>query len=80
MPIFFSFCPQCDNLKAVEVEVRTEREGGDGYWSHTFTTTNSERAPDLDDCVCVLTPDEEQAVIASAEDDAINAGPSYPDP
>jgi hypothetical protein len=69
---FTATARNCDAPKAVEVEVNTERDGGDGSWSHTFTAVSSERAPEYDDCACDLTTEEEQAVIAGTEDDAIN--------
>ena len=36
--------------------------------------------PEDDECACVLTPEEEQAVIDTAEDKAINAEPPFIDP
>lgn len=79
MPIFYGICPHCDAGKAVEVELETVQNGMDGPWAHSFTSATSSRVPEEDECACVLTPEQDQAIIASAEEDAIYAEPDYPE-
>ena len=78
MPIFYGDCPHCDAGKAVDVELQAEWQG-DPIMGGPVTFSFVTRVPEDDECACVLTPEEEQAVIDTAEDKAINAEPDYPE-
>ncbi len=61
MPIFYDYCPHCDALKAVDVQLHTEWQG-DPIMGRPVTYGDVDRVPEDDECRCVLTPEEEQDV------------------
>jgi hypothetical protein len=62
--IYYGICPHCDQGKAVSVALTTVDNGMTGYWADSYTSADSRRVPDWDECRC--------EVIAEAEDTAIN--------